>query len=158
MLRATVKGLLAHELRLALSAVAGVLGVAFVAGSFVFTDTTDATFTELFEETGSDVTVSPAAAFDATADVGADGEVVVTQGAPGLGVDWVAGDSSVLALVEGRRPERAGEVALDETTAEQGGLAVGDQVDLVLPRGAPVEAEVVRTLRFAPPATSPARR
>ena len=44
MLRATVKSLLARKLRLALSAFAIVLGVAFVAGSYFFTDTIDQTF------------------------------------------------------------------------------------------------------------------
>ena len=41
MLRVTLKGLLAHKLRMALSAFAIVLGVAFVAGTLVFTDTLD---------------------------------------------------------------------------------------------------------------------
>jgi hypothetical protein len=41
MLRVTIRGLLAHKLRMGLSALAGVLGVAFVAGSLVFTDTLD---------------------------------------------------------------------------------------------------------------------
>ena len=59
MLRVTVKGLLAHKLRMALSALAVVLGVAFVAGSLVFTDTLDRTFTELTRQTAPDVTVRP---------------------------------------------------------------------------------------------------
>ena len=59
MLRVTVKGLLAHKLRMALSAFAVVLGVAFVAGSLVFTDTLDKTFTELTRQTAPDVTVRP---------------------------------------------------------------------------------------------------
>src|SRR6478735_10418202 len=59
MLRVTVRGLLAHKLRMALSAVAVVIGVAFVAGSLVFTDTLDKTFTELTRQTAPDVTVRP---------------------------------------------------------------------------------------------------
>src|SRR6478609_6635982 len=59
MLRVTVKGLLAHKLRMALSALAVVFGVAFVAGSLVFTDTLDKTFTELTRQTAPDVTVRP---------------------------------------------------------------------------------------------------
>ena len=59
MLRVTVKGLLAHKLRMALSAFAVVIGVAFVAGSLVFTDTLDKTFTELTRQTAPDVTVRP---------------------------------------------------------------------------------------------------
>ncbi|MET0914776.1 MAG: FtsX-like permease family protein, partial [Jiangellaceae bacterium] len=60
MLRATVKSLLARKLRLALSAFAIVLGVAFVAGSYVFTDTIDQTFEEIFAETTADIVVRPA--------------------------------------------------------------------------------------------------
>ena len=41
MLRATLKSLLAHKLRMAMSAFAIVLGVAFVSGTLVFTDTTE---------------------------------------------------------------------------------------------------------------------
>jgi len=48
MWKATVKGLLAHKLRLALTAVAIVLGVMFVSGTFVLTDTLHNTFTTLF--------------------------------------------------------------------------------------------------------------
>ena len=44
----TWKGLLAHKLRLALTAVAIVLGVTFVSGTFVLTDTLHNTFTTLF--------------------------------------------------------------------------------------------------------------
>jgi putative ABC transport system permease protein len=49
MWNATLKGLLAHKLRLALTAVAIVLGVMFVSGTFVLTDTLHSTFTTLFD-------------------------------------------------------------------------------------------------------------
>ncbi|HEY7947766.1 MAG TPA: ABC transporter permease, partial [Acidimicrobiales bacterium] len=48
MWKATLKGLLAHKLRLALTAVAIVIGVTFVSGTFVLTDTLHNTFTTLF--------------------------------------------------------------------------------------------------------------
>jgi putative ABC transport system permease protein len=48
--RVTIKGLLAHKLRLALTALSVVLGVAFVAGTFVLTDTLGSTFDTLFAE------------------------------------------------------------------------------------------------------------
>lgn len=60
MLRATIRTALAHKGRLALSALAVVLGVAFVAGTYVFTDTLQRTFTELFDTVQPDVTVSAA--------------------------------------------------------------------------------------------------
>ena len=44
----TLKGLLAHKLRLALTALAIVLGVTFISGTFILTDTLHNTFTTLF--------------------------------------------------------------------------------------------------------------
>ena len=72
MLRATLKSLLAHKLRMAMSAFAIVLGVAFVSGTFVFTDTLNASFTDLFRQTAPDVTVQPAQT-NAAAGGGTDG-------------------------------------------------------------------------------------
>src|SRR5712671_4517570 len=43
----TIKGLLAHKLRLALTALAIVLGVTFISGTFVLTDTLHNTFSVL---------------------------------------------------------------------------------------------------------------
>ncbi|MGY1915183.1 ABC transporter permease [Blastococcus sp. SYSU DS0973] len=65
MWRTTWRSLLAHKLRLAFSGMAIVLGVAFVSGTMIFTDTLDRTFTALFESTAADVSVRPAAAFEA---------------------------------------------------------------------------------------------
>jgi putative ABC transport system permease protein len=45
--KVTVRGLLAHKLRLALTALAVVLGVAFISGSLILTDTLHDTFTSL---------------------------------------------------------------------------------------------------------------
>ena len=55
MLHVTLKGLLAHKLRLALTALAVVLGVAFMAGSLVLTDTIRAVFDDLFAEVNAGV-------------------------------------------------------------------------------------------------------
>jgi putative ABC transport system permease protein len=44
----TIKGLLAHKLRLVLTALAIVLGVTFISGTFVLTDTLHNTFSVLF--------------------------------------------------------------------------------------------------------------
>jgi putative ABC transport system permease protein len=67
MLRATIKSLLARKLRLLLTALAVVLGVGFVAGTLVLTDTATATFDRLFGDiyAGTDVVVQAHAAFDA---------------------------------------------------------------------------------------------
>ena len=48
MWKVTIKGLLAHKLRLGLTALAIVLGVTFISGTFVLTDTLHNTFSELF--------------------------------------------------------------------------------------------------------------
>lgn len=63
MRRLALRSLMAHKLRLALSGLAVVLGVAFVAGTLVFTDTLSRTFTALFESTTADVNVTAASAF-----------------------------------------------------------------------------------------------
>ncbi|WP_333760776.1 ABC transporter permease [Streptomyces sp. IBSBF 2390] len=59
MLKATLRSFLAHKGRLALSALAVVLSVAFVAGSLIFSDTVTRTFDRLFASTAADVTVLP---------------------------------------------------------------------------------------------------
>lgn len=71
MLRATVRSLLARKLRLAMSAFAIVLGVAFVAGSFVFTDTLEAGFDGIVKGSTGDVVVSLKDADDPADPVGA---------------------------------------------------------------------------------------
>ncbi|MGW5849997.1 ABC transporter permease [Streptomyces sp. NPDC055254] len=55
------RNFVAHKGRMALSAVAVLLSVAFVCGTLVFTDTMNTTFDKLFAVTSSDVTVSPKA-------------------------------------------------------------------------------------------------
>lgn len=173
MLRATLRSLAARKLRLALSATAIVLGVAFVVGSFVFTDTMDKTFrdifgqvnpavtvrpqapsgTDSFEFSGTDARTVPASLVDEIAAlddvdradgnvesqsvfvVGADGELVGGNGPPGIAVNWndapSASGDDVVEIVDGRPPERAGEIVLDERTVEKSGYAVGDTVPLV---------------------------
>ncbi len=59
MLRSAWRSLLHHKLRLVLSGVAIVLGVGFVVGTLIFTDTLNSTFTNLFSATTSDVVVTP---------------------------------------------------------------------------------------------------
>jgi putative ABC transport system permease protein len=46
--KVTLRGLLAHKLRLVLTALAIVLGVTFISGTFVLTDTLNSTFSNLF--------------------------------------------------------------------------------------------------------------
>lgn len=51
MLRAALESLLGRKLRLLMSTFAIVLGVAFVAGTLIFTDTLNRSFTSLFAST-----------------------------------------------------------------------------------------------------------
>ncbi|MGH2704599.1 MAG: ABC transporter permease [Actinomycetota bacterium] len=66
MWKATIKGILGHKVRLLLTAVAVMLGVGFVAGTFVFTDTLNRVFDRLFADAfrGIDVSVRAASSLD----------------------------------------------------------------------------------------------
>ncbi|MFJ6855368.1 ABC transporter permease [Streptomyces sp. NPDC091271] len=70
--KTSMRNFLAHKGRMALSAVAVLLSVAFVCGTLVFTDTMNTTFDKLFAVTSADVTVSPKGA--GTADVPENGK------------------------------------------------------------------------------------
>ncbi len=74
-----VKGVMAHKLRLALTALAVVLGVTFISGTFVLTDTLHSTFTALFSRAyqSVDFEVRGRAAFNGNSDAGADRKPVV---------------------------------------------------------------------------------
>ncbi|MGR8010115.1 ABC transporter permease [Streptomyces hypolithicus] len=60
--RNSMRNFLAHKGRMALSAVAVLLSVAFVCGTLVFTDTMNTTFDKLFASTSADLTVTPKSA------------------------------------------------------------------------------------------------
>jgi putative ABC transport system permease protein len=53
--KATLKGILARKLRLALTTLAVLLGVAFVSGTYVLTDTMERSFDTIFQRTVTDV-------------------------------------------------------------------------------------------------------
>ncbi|MBM7090985.1 FtsX-like permease family protein [Streptomyces sp. NPDC012461] len=63
-LKTSMRNFFAHKGRMALSAVAVLLSVAFVCGTLVFTDTMSTTFDKLFAATSADVTVSSKTASD----------------------------------------------------------------------------------------------
>ncbi|GGZ71469.1 ABC transporter permease [Streptomyces bluensis] len=63
-MKTSLRNFFAHKGRMALSAVAVLLSVAFVCGTLVFTDTMSTTFDKLFAATASDVTVSAKGASD----------------------------------------------------------------------------------------------
>lgn len=91
MLRATLKNVFAHKTRLLLTALAIILGVGFVAGTFIFTDTIDATFSNLFDDAyaGTDVIVKADTGFNpgSTASQPFDeGALQVVESVPGVKV------------------------------------------------------------------------
>jgi putative ABC transport system permease protein len=93
MWRIVVKGLIAHKLRLALTALAIVLGVTFISGTFILTDTLHSTFTALFSRAyeGVNFEVRAKAAFQGDLDAGTDRRLVpqalaaLVRSVPGVG-------------------------------------------------------------------------
>ena len=83
----TMKGLIAHKFRLFATALAVTLGVAFMAGTLVLTDTVTKTFDDLFGDIYKDT------------DVVVRGEGVFDAGPDGWGVQRKRADESVLADV-----------------------------------------------------------
>ena len=103
MLRAAWKSLLARKVRLLMSTFAIVLGVAFVAGTFVFTDTLHRSFTAIFDASVGDVMVRPAAAArnqDPSAQITLPGSVVDrVRGVEGVArADGIASGSGVFVI------------------------------------------------------------
>ena len=168
-----MRSLLARKLRLAMSAFAIVLGVSFVAGSFIFTDTLGGSFESLVKGTTGDVVVElanasdpaeptgggdtrtiPGGVVDALAEapgaarvdgnltvgnvfvIGPDGKAIGGNGPPSFAVGYNDAPAitgvPALTIVDGEAPERAGEIALDETTADRAGYDVGDSVPLAV--------------------------
>src|SRR5678816_2697546 len=109
MLHVTFKSLLARKLRLLLTALAVVLGVAFVSGTLILGDTLNSTFDKLFTTaySGTDVGVRGKAAFKVSVADGGD----ATQSRPPVpadlldqvrsvdGVRQAEGDSSGFAQI-----------------------------------------------------------
>ncbi|HVC41594.1 MAG TPA: FtsX-like permease family protein [Candidatus Saccharimonadales bacterium] len=58
MIGVSLRSLLSHKLRLALTTIAVVLGVSFVAGTFILTDTINSTFTSIFATANAGVAVT----------------------------------------------------------------------------------------------------
>ena len=73
MTRLTLRSLATRKLRSALTAMAVVLGVAMISGTYVLTDTIDRAFSGIFQEAaeGVDVAVTPLDALDAEGEEGA---------------------------------------------------------------------------------------
>jgi putative ABC transport system permease protein len=72
MFKATVRGMLAHKLRLGLTTASIALGVAFLAGTLILTDTMKVAFEQLFGKVsaGTDAVVRQEASFDQSEGIG----------------------------------------------------------------------------------------
>ena len=162
MWRVTVKGLLARKLRLALTAVSIVLGVTFITGTLVITDTLNSTLSSLFgsvyqrvdfqvqapgvlnipESVLGRVRAVPGVA-DAAGEVSGyarfvahDGKPISTGIEPAEGLAWVPAPAlSAFQLVAGRAPTNPHDVVMDQATAQRYHFAVGDPVRVLLPSG-----------------------
>ena len=189
MWRVTLRGLRARKFRLFLTSISVMLGVGFVAGTLVFTDTLGHVFDQLFAQvtSGEDAVVRARLPFKVNvpgggsqADrapvpasllgvvqstpgvsvaqgsvqgvalvVGKDGKAVQGQ-APTLGVSWgsVPQLNRSFNSVQGVRPNRPDQVALDRTTADKAKAKVGDQVRIVFQTVPPQTFAVSAVFRF----------
>jgi putative ABC transport system permease protein len=161
MFKLAVRSILAQKVRYLLPTLAVVLGVAFVAGSLLYGGSVQAALDRAQQRAQPDlaVQVSPkridtplsadlvqrlrnvggAAAVRPVAEgraflVAKDGSLVGAPGSAG-GVNYVAGPDGKdprYPLVSGRGPAGAGEIAIDEWSAEQTGYQVGDQLRVIV--------------------------
>jgi putative ABC transport system permease protein len=155
-LRTTLAGVRAHLLRLMLTAVAIALGVGFVSGTFVLTDTMEAGFDQQFTASADKVSVAvlprgeraelPAALLarlrnlpgvsDAQGQIRGDAPLIDRNGraygsAPTVGLAIVPGPLQRYPLKRGRLPVAADEVVLDTTVARRTRIGVGDTAEIV---------------------------
>ncbi|MQY05953.1 ABC transporter permease [Actinomadura macrotermitis] len=156
MLRTTLAGLLAHKLRLLLTAVAITLGVGFISGTFVLTDTMDAGVAESFARSAGKVDTAvlppegrdgvPAALLGRIRGVpgvtavhgvvkgdapllGRDGKVVGDQATVGTSVP--AGRLLRYDVTKGRVPAGPDQAVVDTKVAEREKYTVGDTVTVL---------------------------
>ncbi len=160
MLKLSFKSLRAHLRRFILTGLSIALGVGFVAGSYVFTDSISSTFDGLFDgiyantdltitsdlETGSfsfdeqvleqvrqDQAVAEAGGYVSQAVTVLDkqGKVITTSGAPIFGDSW-SGESDLnpQSLASGRHPQADNEVLIDSSSAEKYEFAPGDTIQI----------------------------
>jgi len=181
MLAATIKGMVAHPLRLILTALSIALGVAFLSGTMMLTDSMQRSFDDVFGQvtSGTDVIVRgemafvnsdvssppiPAELLDTVSAVdgvavaegavqgysviiGADGQPIEGLAAWGGSLNQNPDLRADVTLRSGHAPEGPGEVAIDVTSAEQGGLSLGSQTRILF-QGPAETFTVVGTVGF----------
>src|SRR5829696_6167932 len=177
MLRTTLRTIAGHKLRMLTTGLAVALGVAFLAGTLVLSDTLTKTFDDLFADVyeNTDAVVRQKAAFEDPNGFGdqrgrvdatliervegvdgvaaADGNVfgfaqIVDKDGTPLGGNWPEVDEiNAFNLVAGRAPRGDDEVVIDKASADDAGYRVGDTAT-VLVKGPPLRVNVVGIARF----------
>ncbi|AVH88952.1 ABC-type transporter, permease component [Corynebacterium camporealensis] len=163
MRKVSVRNILAHKLRLMLTLLAVVLGTAFIAGSFMFTNSLSQTFDSAVSNafTGVDVAVSKSedgpildqemrdeiAADDQVGNVNMESSQTIVVANEDAEAFQTGGGTSSLTLyyppeqsvgepgeiVEGNAPSGENHVVINDSAAEQYGIAVGDELVVVHP-------------------------
>src|ERR671917_162838 len=124
MLRMSLRGLLARKLRSALTAFAVVIGVAFVAGTFIFTDTINESFKDLFERVSKGVDVNVTAKEVVEGDFGGrilplpDGTLERVEAAAEGGTSPEELKASIVSVLGDTADVRTGEEQADESAAD----------------------------------------
>ena len=72
---------------------------------------------------------------------GADGELIGGDGPPTFGENWLDFEHNPYELMDGRAPQRAGEIVIDSDSAGDGDLHIGDTTTVRVPD--PIEVTVV---------------
>lgn len=172
MRKVALRNLAAHKVRLFLTLLSVVLGTAFIAGSFVFTDTLQSSFDNIFagQAKGVDVRVSPKErqslgipnedvekikAMDEVRSVAPsvngpvvlikDGKAVQTGGAPTFGTSYLPPEQAVAEpdkFLQGVPPSQPGEIAINEGGASRAGLHVGDKTTVLVPSKGNIDVTV----------------
>jgi putative ABC transport system permease protein len=145
MLRVTLKGLLAHKIRLLLTTLAVVVGVAFVVGSFVLTDSVRAQFDQLFVDInqGIDLRVRAEEKFEQSSFDAAPAPIPQDLVDVVAGIDGVAEAQPSIGVLPARAIDKDGEAL---TPAQAPPLGTNwfdsDQLNpLIMREGNPPEAD-----------------
>ena len=102
MLRVTLRNLFAHKLRLLLTGLSVVIGVGFLAGTLVFTDTLKATFNDLIGRTSKNLSVVVRAQSDfSSTDIGASSTRALVPASLVASVKATAGVADAVGAVQG---------------------------------------------------------
>src|SRR5918999_1567873 len=114
MTKVALRGLAQRKLRAFVTMLAVLLGVAFIAGSYVLTDTINRSFDDIFDEAYAQLSAAFAPEF----------------------VSSVAPEPfETLTYTDGRPPETADEASIDESTADRENFEIGDTLRIAGPAG-----------------------